>query len=153
MKNIHYTLSILLFTVISFSFATGEKSNYQGIDKITHNWHKLVHHKTKLMRAECKNEQEFITVVEKEGKYFLTHTTATSKAEYEILSSISRTENKEDILELELLNTNTQVQKHAKVKVSMSQSIWFGLTSNTSTDVFIQDEIKQHFEPKKGDCK
>ena len=153
MKTLNYTLSIFLFTLASFSFATGEPSNYSGIEKITHNWHKLVHHKTKLMRAECKNEQEFITVVQKEGKYYLTHTTATSKAEYEILSSTSRMENKEDILELELLNTTTNIQKHAKVKLAMSQSIWFGLTSNTSTDVFVQDEVKQHFEPKKGDCK
>lgn len=153
MKTCKRTLFILLAFVTSTLWA-GQGSNlFAGLEKLAHNWHKITHHKSKFMLVkDCDAKEESLNIFVHENKYYLSHETYQLKTVHEILSCKDNSDKKHHMLELELKDLKSNNSRTAQVKVGKHKSIWYGLTSNTSTDVFIIDENKKDYDPLHPDC-
>lgn len=153
MNILRFFIVLSIFLLNGFVIANDGTATFHGIEKISHKWHKLTHHKTRLMLIkDCESISETVKVFQRGDKYFLNHQSFNGKQVYEILS-YSEIKNKHHLIGIDLKNTKTNAVKHTKVKIGKHRSIWYGLSALGSTDVFIKDRHKHHYDSIRIDCK
>lgn len=138
----------------ALSYAT-DGNDLSGLEKLSSSWHKLTHHRSKLMIVKnCESKHERISITSKNGKHFLIHDKMKGQVKYEIISCVIRQnkETGEDIFDLEILKTGSARTTKIIVKNTVGQAIWFGLNSRVSTDLFINDTRSSQYEAIKVAC-